>query len=60
MLAIPFLGRCVGGVRFWTYQFIAKELENFVALLGWFFACPSQNLSCFLYICTGSSLKKEL
>jgi hypothetical protein len=57
VLAIPFLGRCVGGVRFWTYQFIVKE---FVALLRWFFACPSQNLSCFLYICTGSSLKKEL
>src|SRR2546421_215868 len=29
---------------------IAKDLENFVAFSSWFFACPFQNLSCFLYI----------
>ena len=38
---------------------IAKDLENFVAFSWWFFACPFQNLSCFLYICMGSSLTKE-
>jgi hypothetical protein len=37
----------------------AMILEDFVALSRRFFARPFQNLSCFLYICTGSSLTKE-
>jgi hypothetical protein len=35
------------------------SLENFVAFSRWLFARPFQNLSRFLYICTGSSLTKE-
>jgi hypothetical protein len=34
-------------------------LEDFVAFSRWLFARPFQNLSCFLYICTGSSLTKK-
>jgi hypothetical protein len=36
-----------------------KGLENFVAFSWRFFARPLQNLSCFLYVCMGSSLTKE-
>jgi hypothetical protein len=34
-------------------------LEDFVAFSRRLFARPFQNLSCFLYICTDSSLAKE-
>jgi len=56
--------RCViyvSGRRVWglSNDSVASELENFVAFLRCFFACTLQDLSRFLYVCTGSSFTEK-